>query len=437
MSAGLACQPEPTPSKSDTGGAEPLPDDGEEPLPDDGEEPLPDDGEEPLPDDGDNPDQLCPGPVEPDTSEVAALSLPARTVSTVTGAYYASNQRSTRTRVVVEGQAALAIGPDYPSSVTMALDSVIDPRCCCSPIPGAITIDQIGAIQGAIDVEQTGPTTFSVRVSEEGTSTFEVSGVIAVPEGGLDACSAYDDTRELPVTLLMTVRAARPRWQIQTPAECGASAVIQSNRPLPITTAAFDAAGVRFSPQNVKHPAVDVVGTGVGLRVREGGAPSDIVATGDGSVVITAADGGASREVSVIPAARIDAMDVVFALPGVAGSVRTLVDGGTFDGFHRTGNRVVAVISGLASGGVPLCSEARTEDFEVTSSTPEACAVDGRFCESTEVPPGDMLTRSAEVIADGTCAVRVDAPAFAGGAGLDAEISVTLKGTESLIVLTP
>ncbi|WP_437279097.1 hypothetical protein WME90_00650 [Sorangium sp. So ce375] len=73
----------------------------------------------------------------------------------------------------------------------------------------------------------------------------------------------------------------------------------------------------------------------------------------------------------------------------------------------------------------------------MTSSTPDACAVDGRFCKSIEVPPGDLLTRSAEVIADGTCAVRVDAPTFAGGAGLGAEISVTLKGTETLIDLTP
>ncbi|WP_437534437.1 hypothetical protein WME79_09780 [Sorangium sp. So ce726] len=445
MSAGLACQPEPTPSASDTSvevpladdGEVPLPDDGEVPLADDGEVPLPDDGEVPLPDDGGNPNPLCPGPVEPDTSAVVALSLPARTRSTlIRGDHLASAQRSTPTRVVVEERAALAIGPDYPSTVTMRLDSVLDPRC--GPILGDITIDEIGDIQGAIAVEKTGPTTFAVSVSEEGTSTFEVSGVIAVPEGGLDVCTMYDDTRELPITLLMTVQAARPRWQFEIPASCGARAVIQSNRPLPIIPVALDAAGQPFSPQNVEHPAVDVVGTGVGLRVIEGGAPSEIVATGDGSVVITAADGGDPREVSVIPAARIDAMDVVFAIPGAAGGGRLLADGETYvGGFARTGNRVVAVISGLASGGVPLCSEARTEDFEVTSSTPEACAVDGLFCESNQIPLGDLVTRSAEVITDGTCAVRIDAPAFAGGAGLSAEISVTLEDTDEMRDLTP
>ncbi|WP_155797997.1 hypothetical protein [Sorangium cellulosum] len=48
-----------------------------------------------------------------------------------------------------------------------------------------------------------------------------------------------------------------------------------------------------------------------------------------------------------------------------------------------------------------------------------------------------MLTRSAEVIADGVCAVRVEAPAFAGGAGLGAEISVTLLNIEGMIDITP
>ncbi|WP_437834774.1 hypothetical protein [Sorangium sp. So ce1153] len=50
------------------------------------------------------------------------------------------------------------------------------PRCCCDPIGGAITIDEISAIQGAATVTQAGPAALSVTVSEEGTSTFEASG---------------------------------------------------------------------------------------------------------------------------------------------------------------------------------------------------------------------------------------------------------------------
>ncbi|MGK3989503.1 hypothetical protein WME99_41030 [Sorangium sp. So ce136] len=412
VSAGLSCRPAPA-------------------APDAG-------AEEPRVDAGGDPNPLCPGPVEPDTSDVARLSLPARTRSTMMGGYHiASVDRSTRTRVVAEGGVTLALGPGYPSTVTVTLDAVVDPRCCCDPIGGAITIDEISAIQGAATVTQAGPTALSVTVSEEGTSTFEASGAIAVPVGGLDGCDAYDDTRELPVTFSMSVRAARPHWRIEAPPECGARTVIQSSRPLPITTVALDAMGEPFYPQNVEHAEVTVVGAGVGLRMPEGGAPSDIVATGEGSVVITATDGGGSHEVSVIPAARIDAMDVVFAIPGFGGGGMTLMDGQTQEGFGRTGNRVVAVISRLESAGDPLCSEARTEDFEVTSSTPETCVVDGRFCESVELPSGDLLTRSAEVVADGTCAVRVDAPAFAGGAGLGAEISVTLLSTESMIDVTP
>ncbi|WP_438026666.1 hypothetical protein [Sorangium sp. So ce233] len=96
------------------------------------------------------------------------------------------------------------------------------------------------------------------------------------------------------------------------------------------------------------------------------------------------------------------------------------------------------VITALSSAGAPLCSEKRTEDFQVTSLTPETCAVDGAFCESGLVlPRGDVLTRSAEVIADGVCAVRVEAPAFAGGAGLGAEISVTLLNIEGMVDITP
>ncbi|WP_437967911.1 hypothetical protein WMF04_00820 [Sorangium sp. So ce260] len=421
INAGLGCQP--APSAPDAGVEQPS---------------APDAGvEQPPPDPVGNPNPLCPGPVAPGTGEVATLSLPARTRSTMTGYHIASTERSTRTRVIAEGEATIALGPDYPGTLTITLDAVVDPRCCCEPLEGTISIDDIGAIQGAATVEQTGPTTFAVSVSEEGTSTFDVSGVLAVPAGGLDGCSEYDDTRELPVTLSMTVRAARPRWQIEAPAECGERTVIQSSRPLPITTVALDAMGQRFWPQNVEHAAVTVAGDGVGLRAPEGGAPSDIVATGDGTVVITATDGGASREVSVIPAARIDAMDVVFAIGGYGGGGVVLTDGETYGPFHRTANRVVAVVTRLASAGDPLCSEARTEDFEVTSSTPESCAVDGRLCDSVEVPQGDLLTRSARVTADGTCAVRVDAPAFAGGAGVGAEIAVTLQGTDTMLEATP
>ncbi|KYF73457.1 hypothetical protein BE15_35750 [Sorangium cellulosum] len=232
------------------------------------------------------------------------LAIPARARSTLNGHNLASIDRSTPTRMVVEGRAALAFGPEYPASVTMKLNPVIDPRCCCDPLGTAVTIDEISAVQGAITVMQTGPTTFVVNVLEEGPSSFEVSGVLTVPVGGLDLCSAYDDTRELPVTWFMTVRAERPRWRLEAPAECGARTVIQSNRPLPITAVALDAMGKPFSPQNVEHPAVTVVGSGVGLRVPEGGAPSDIVATGDGKVVVTATEDGASHEISVIPAAR-------------------------------------------------------------------------------------------------------------------------------------
>ncbi|WP_437760821.1 hypothetical protein [Sorangium sp. So ce1389] len=143
----------------------------------------------------------------------------------------------------------------------------------------------------------------------------------------------------------------------------------------------------------------------------------------------------------MIPADRVDAMDVVFVLPGVAGSDRVLVEGDTHDAYGRTGNRVIPVISRLASGDDTLCSEARTEDFQVTSLTPETCAVGEPFCRNSApnlvLPPGDMLTRSADVIADGVCAVRVEAPAFAGGAGLGAEVSVTLLNTHQMYDVTP
>src|SRR5690349_11251312 len=90
--------------------------------------------EEPRVDAGSDPNPLCPGPVEPDTSEVARLSLPARTRSMLQGVYHiASIDRSTRTRVVAEGGVTLALGPGYPSTVTVTLDAVVDPRCCCDP----------------------------------------------------------------------------------------------------------------------------------------------------------------------------------------------------------------------------------------------------------------------------------------------------------------
>jgi len=147
---------------------------------------------------------------------------------------------------------------------------------------------------------------------------------------------------------------------------------------------------------------------------------------------------GAPVEYTVVDLQDVTDWSVAWSIAGVAGGgIRALEDGRTYDGpWGRTSNRILPVMTGhFASEDSLLCTDQVDPSlFIVTSETPENCSVDDVAYESTEIG-GRPMGHSVTVNADGECRLRLSAPDFNGGRGLEDTISVTLTRVDQMIAL--
>ena len=94
--------------------------------------------------------------------------------------------------------------------------------------------------------------------------------------------------------------------------------------------------------------------------------------------------------------------------------------------WQRTSNRILPVMTGrLERGEREICDyELNPKWFIVLSETPETCAVDEVFYDSSEIG-GEAIGHSVKLISDGECRLSLSAPQFNGDQGLIETLSVT------------
>jgi hypothetical protein len=375
------------------------------------------------------------------------LVLPPRIENQIATPLFVDGASSSDDALVAQrGGVVLALHPEAARVVSVTLDSIIDPRCCCGPVPGRLVLtDVVAGPATSVDLAIEDDATVQLTLHEPGIQHFEFQAVLLQDDDATDGCGAPLPAT-LPVTIPFQVEVVAPRYTFEPLSSCSDRALLQEGSALPFVVAAHDQTGARVYPSNLLHPTVTVTGEGLVFKRRDapdpavsefawffGNTVADVVVTGTGPISLQAA-GGPAFAARVVPTAAIDDAEIVFALPAVAGGGVRLEDGETYRGFGRTGDRVVAHVLSVSSGGVRLCSAPQAKDFQLASRTPSTCPVEGHVCAGEiDNNAGVLLPDTARVIADGRCGVALTAPALDGGRGLVRIIGVTLLGADSLI----
>jgi hypothetical protein len=146
---------------------------------------------------------------------------------------------------------------------------------------------------------------------------------------------------------------------------------------------------------------------------------------------------GAPLVIEVVDAWQISGAEIQFQLAGMASGPVLLEDGLVYgeDGWRRVANRIAPMVQNTFVGTDPLCSPPPTDRFELTSLTPEVCAVVPLPSEEIGKKGelyGDSLGQGATLLQDGTCSLTLSLPGFAQGAGLTNSLAVTFQNTAEL-----
>ncbi|HET9953366.1 MAG TPA: hypothetical protein VFQ61_02620 [Polyangiaceae bacterium] len=377
----------------------------------------------------------CPGPVKVNAAPVESVRLDLQP-----GTPWLQNvvepTLSAPTEMGLSASIALLFGDDYTSARLDFPAQVLDPRCCCTLLGSGLTLTNVSDVEGAVDATLEGNASVRVTARSLGTGSFTVRGTMTFPAGQLASCAAYEQASALPIFWKVSAVVREPKWRLQNMPGCAANAAMLSGQALPIWVAAYDGETL-ISPANAAHPAIEITGEGVSLRVPESARPQEVIAEGDGKVRLSIPGTDLVHELRVVPPSKLDKLEIAWALAGRGGAMRQLSTGETYTCGARTGNRLVAVVSKAYTDDLELCGPILTQDINLRSLTPETCQVDAQLCEIVEIPDGDLIQRTAEIKTDGVCAVRLEAPEYARGQGLEETLSVTLSNTDNLGDLTP
>lgn len=392
------------------------------------EPPAPEDVSEDPPEDEtpDGPDEVQPdgeclsGLVEP--SLVRSVELPAALRAGEMDALIYSPEGLTGAPLLSEVRVTLALGTEAPSSTRLRLGSIFD--AVCGAPEGQVTIDAITVHGNARVTTTEDPTVVAVEAEEAGDYFAEVEGMLRLPGG--DACS--EGPLEVPLLYSLLIHAEEFDWSVEPAGTCPTA--IASGRPLPVVVQARDSAGQVVSPNNIQAPALSVsASAGVDLKLRPETpvALSDLVPLGSGTVTVALADGSSALDVRVHEPEELNGFYLEYWLTGIVARGDWELEDGESAQFVGVGPRLEVRARWVALDGGWLCGAPDAGDLWVTSLTPEVCPVESRICQPQDGSTlGSLLYESIPIIANGTCTLRIDAPAFEGGAGVSEEFTIEL-----------
>lgn len=334
----------------------------------------------------------------------------------------------------------VAIGDGYPTTLDVMLRAypISGDALCGDYVEPEMTIESIDATDGGGDLVVTSPAVNQLRVTHaaEGRHTVVVRGRYRFTPPA--DCAAAPNEAAFALTLDVAVR--RPAGVVvHLPETCAEADVprLQSgaDMALGLRMELLDADGEVFMPLNADPDRP------IELRVTADAATelstydaslATLVATGSPTTVRVDALGDAVA-FELIEPEDIDAMDVVFALPGA--TVTDLVPGATYgeDGWdQRPFASIQPTVLAQYSNGDALCSRPLDESFELVTDTSETCTIVADLAHGFKIVGGFLVPQSADIVADGRCDLSLRAPAFAAGAGVSAELSATFVNTDEL-----
>jgi hypothetical protein len=336
---------------------------------------------------------------------------------------------------------AFAWGGDYPRTLDITIEEAWS---TCGMLRGTFTLESVVAQDQGLDVVITGTDAFRVAPVGEGDFAAVVRGTF-VAESAIASCVGAE--AELELTLTVPVR--RPVGvEIDPPDACDTSDRFRVESDAQLAPGAYvrlvDTAGTAFHASNAAttHPATLVLeadeGTSLALHTPDDGFTALVVSGAAGPVTVSAFEAEQAILEHVAPAA-IDVVGAQFELLGFGGGPTPLVSGQVYgdQGWSRTSASIGVASSGLEVDGEQICTVPRAAGFVLDSSTPEVCTAYAEVGHGTG-PFGDALFDavvpvSAEVLASGTCRLRLGAAEYSGGEGFSTELSVEIRNADSLI----
>jgi hypothetical protein len=331
----------------------------------------------------------------------------------------------------------VAMGDGYPTVLDMTLSAypISGAALCDEYVQPEMTIDSIEQVDGvqveALDVNQ-----LRITHSALGRHPVVVHGHYQF-EAPPDCAGAPS---EAAFTLALDVAVRRPTGVVfHLPEVCAEAGEprMQSGAELALGLAMelVDGDGEAFVPLNADAARP--------VDIRVTAADTTDLSTYDASLSTLVAAGppttvrvdalGDTLAFELLEPEDIDAMDVAFTLTG--STLTDLAPGGTY-GQDGWGTQVFGSIQpalfALYSDGDPLCSAPLAESFELASATADICPVVAELAHGFKIVGGFLVPQSADVVADGRCDLSLRAPAFAGGAGVSAQLSATFVNTEEL-----
>lgn len=321
--------------------------------------------------------------------------------------------------------------PEATNPLNLKLGSVFDLEC--GTLEGPFTVESIEVLEGTAQVTQTQePDVVTIQADEAGESVVEVRGVISA-EGG-SACS--EEAAEVPLVYSLHIQAEEFEWSILLSGNCPLA--IASGRDLPLRVVAPDSGSDFSHPMNLLRPSLSL-STSAGVEIQTFDSTSvfyapfvpSVTAVGSGTVTVSLADGSSSVELRVLAPEELDDVHLEFTLSGIiARGDLNLETGGSYR-INGTQPKLDVYARWAGAEGALMCGAPDANDFFITSLTPEVCPVEGRICEAQEGNVrGNLLYDSVPIIENGTCSIRIDAPAYAGGAGISREFSVELENQD-------
>lgn len=343
-------------------------------------------------------------------------------------------------RLILRTTIDLAFGEGYPTTFRATLPSPL--WSDCGQLVGAVQLDGLSGGTPAIEA-QLASGRIELSVTQAGTTELELAARIVLDQP--NGCELPVGV-EIPIDVHVSVRVFRPSGTtFDLPFDCTKDALLVApstgltGQGVFASRSAFrvvllDEAGERAHAANASPEAqatVRLVGN-FSAAEPEPRTLADWIAPAWPGPVKIVPELGAPLHIEVIGGDAITRVDLAFHLIGAKSPMR-LENGQSYGegGWGATYNRIEATVSALYAGETGLCSSPSPSWLELASETKRNCEVETVSREDSGDEHG-LLDRSARLLADGTCKLRVDAPELPLAAGLPASLSASFRNVGDL-----
>jgi hypothetical protein len=340
-----------------------------------------------------------------------------------------------------------AVGGAYPTEFVALLPAPL--YASCGMLEGAVTWDEITGSSDAVEAALDDASRLALTVRGPGSAQIVLSGEMVVSEPF--GCEVPVDV-PVPFELRIATRAVIPSGaRVEVPERCANAVEARvaaqpfGSRMEQFQLALLDDAGERMYVANATEGApVDVRVRGTFSQALVDDPPatlSELAFPATPGEVEIAPLAGTPLRVEVVDAARVTDIDVTFHLAGPAAGSIPLESGASYgaDGWNQVDNWIAPMVDETRVGADALCSPPALAWFQLRSLTPAACQtvpVPGDHFGGTggkrHFLDGDGTNTAAQLEADGTCTLSLEAPGFTNGKGLARLLSASFTNVDQL-----